>query len=70
LDWPWQTDAVDAVNAPGCPGVALTVTETVRAALVPQLFDAVTLRSPEVAVAEYETVTELPLPLIVAPVPE
>jgi hypothetical protein len=41
----------------------------VLAELVPQLFPAVTFRFPEVAEPLKSTVTELPVPLMVAPVP-
>jgi hypothetical protein len=58
------------VKAPGCDAGVLTVTATVRAALVPQAFVAVTLTLPEVAFAANEMLTELPEPVIVAPVPE
>ena len=65
-----QMFAVLAVKAPGCGTVAgLTVIATVDALLVPQALVAVTLNVPLVADALKSTVTELPVPLIVAPVP-
>ena len=48
----------------------LTVMANVRAVLDPQLLLAVTLNVPEVAVEEKLTVTLVPVPVIVAPVPE
>jgi hypothetical protein len=50
-------------------GIVLTVIETVRAALVPHPLVAVTLRTPDVAEALNPRTTELPEPVIVAPVP-
>ena len=47
----------------------LTVIAKVLAVLVPHLLSAVTDKVPEVAVAEKLTVTELVVPVIVAPVP-
>jgi hypothetical protein len=67
---PWQTVAVEVVKAAGCEGNGLTAMETVRAALVPQPFVAVTLRFPDVALFEKLTVIELLEPVIVAPLPE
>jgi hypothetical protein len=57
------------VNAPGCAAAELTVTAIERAVLVPQLFVAVTLSVPDVALAPKDTLALLPLGVIVAPVP-
>src|ERR1051325_11718087 len=54
----------------GVGGRGVTVTAIVRAALVPQPLVAVTLSVPDVAETEKSTVTEFPVPLMVAPVPE
>jgi hypothetical protein len=54
----------------GVAGVGFTVIAMERAALVPQAFVDVTPRFPGVALLEKLTVTELPEPVIVAPVPE
>ena len=61
---------VEAVNAAGCAGSRLTAMATVLAALAPHELVALTERVPAVAVAEKLTETELPVPVIVAPVPE
>ena len=68
--WPWQTVVGAAVNAAGCTGRGLTVMATVLAALVPQPLVAVTDKVPEVATVEKLMETELPVTVIVAPVPE
>jgi hypothetical protein len=56
-------------DAVGVAGIGLTVIAAVRALLVAQAFVAVTLSVPLVAVFEKLTVTELVVPVIVAPLP-
>jgi hypothetical protein len=58
------------VNVPGVAGAALTAIAIVLAVPAPQEFDGVTLKLPAVADALKLTCTLLPLPVIVAPVPE
>jgi hypothetical protein len=60
---------VEVVKAAGVAGAEPTVIAIERAVLVPQLFDAVTLSVPDVALAPKETLALLPLGVIVAPVP-
>ena len=65
-------DEVNALNVFPVPDgdTGSNMMATVRAALVPQLFVAVTLTLPEVALLANEIETALPEPVIVAPVPE
>jgi len=60
---------VDVVKAAGRFGKGLTVMAMVLAMLVPQPLVAVTDKVPLVAEAEKETVTELVVPIMVAPDP-
>ena len=72
-------DVAPRVTVPGphvVPGVVevtdggiLTVIETLRAALVPHPFVAVTLKIPDTELIPYATDTELLAPVMVAPVP-
>jgi hypothetical protein len=60
---------VDTAKFLGAAGKLFTAMLTVWAVLLPQLFCADTLNVPAVALFAKSTVTELPVPLIVAPVP-
>jgi hypothetical protein len=66
---PAQNVVASPVATTGVDGPALTLTAIVRAVLVAQLFVAVTLSVPDVALAPNDTLALLPLGVIVAPMP-